>query len=78
MLFYYPYFCLFYELKCCFLVTVTILGISPIILKLNAFLFGLPLTLACVDKTDINLIEKCIRVYINYVYNVLYLSYETE
>lgn len=76
ILFYYPYFFLMMKVNI-FLVTVIILGICPIKLELNAFLFGLPLTLACVDKTDINPIEKCIRVYINHVYYVLYLSYKT-
>lgn len=80
-MFYYPvllsiFFFLMMKVNI-FLVTVIIWGICPIKLELNAFLFGLPLTLACVDKTDINPIEKCIRVYINHVYYVLYLSYKT-
>ncbi len=76
MLFYYPYFCLFF--KVLFFSYCHNFGNKSHNTQAECISFGLPLTLACVDKTDINLIEKCIRVYINYVYNVLYLSYETE
>lgn len=54
------------------------LGLTcPAKLKLNAFLVSLPLTLTCVDKTDINLIEKCIKNYTEAMYIVLFLSYVT-